>query len=50
MRTNQPMPNLGIGYANGGMVGGGSLDLKGLRKEVVLAVSESINSVFKLPM
>ena len=45
MRTNQPMPNLGIGYANGGMVGGGSLDLKGLRKEVVLAVSESINSI-----
>lgn len=45
MRTNQPMPNLGIGYANGGMVGGGSLDLQGLRKEVVLAVSESINSI-----
>ena len=29
------MPNLNIGYANGGLVGSGNIDLQGLRQEVV---------------
>tara|TARA_B110000483_G_scaffold108703_1_gene132462 strand:- start:10275 stop:13316 length:3042 start_codon:yes stop_codon:yes gene_type:complete len=45
MRTNQPMPNLGIGYANGGMVGGGSLDLQGLENRMAKAISNSLSSI-----
>ena len=45
MRTNQPMPNLGIGYANGGMVGGGSLDLQGLENRMTKAISNSLSSI-----
>ena len=45
MRTNKPMPNLNIGYANGGLVGSGNIDLQGLRQEVVAAVSDSIGVI-----
>tara|TARA_R110002072_G_scaffold289510_1_gene456567 strand:- start:16710 stop:19646 length:2937 start_codon:yes stop_codon:yes gene_type:complete len=45
MRTNQPMPNLGIGYANGGMVSGGNLDLQGLENRMTKAISNSLSSI-----
>ena len=45
MRTNQPMPNLGIGNANGGMVSGGNLDLQGLENRMAKAISNSLSSI-----
>jgi hypothetical protein len=45
MRTNKPMPNLGIGYANGGMVSGGNLDLQGLENRMTKAISNSLSSI-----
>ena len=45
MRTNKPMPNLGIGYANGGMVSSGNLDLQGLENRMTKAISNSLSSI-----
>ena len=45
MRTNKPMPNLGIGYANGGMVSNGNVDLQGLESRMTKAISNSLSSI-----
>jgi hypothetical protein len=45
MRTNQPMPNLNIGYANGGMVSGGNIDLQGLENRMSKAITNSLSSI-----
>ncbi len=45
MRTNKPMPNLGIGYANGGMVSSGNLDLQGLENRMTKAISNSLSNI-----
>ena len=45
MRTNQPMPNLGIGYANGGMVSSGNIDLQGLENRMSKAITNSLSSI-----
>jgi hypothetical protein len=45
MRTNKPMPNLNIGYANGGLVGSGNIDLQGLESRMTKAISNSLSSI-----
>tara|TARA_R110000796_G_scaffold1564_2_gene6166 strand:- start:8233 stop:11169 length:2937 start_codon:yes stop_codon:yes gene_type:complete len=45
MRNNQPMPNLNIGYANGGLVGSGGIDLQGLEARMTKAIASSLNSI-----
>ena len=45
MRTNQPMPNMNIGYANGGMVSGGNIDLQGLESRMTKAIASSLGNI-----